>query len=66
MRKPSTRPGGNYAERPARRHVRRCTLYFVSRSFSVAAVITRWHWMQARWKSFLSAERAMSWTTRSA
>jgi len=66
MRKPSTRPGGNYAERPARRHIRRCTLYFVSRSFSVAAVITRWHWMQARWMSFLSAERAISWTTRPA
>ena len=54
MRKPPTRPGGNYAERPVRRHVRRCALYFVSRSFSVAAVITRWHWRQARWMSFRS------------
>ena len=29
---------------PSWRHVRRCALYFVSRSFSVAAMITRWHW----------------------
>jgi len=66
MRKPPTRPGANYAERPVRRHVRRCALYFVSKSFSVAAVITRWHWRQARWMRFLSDDRAMSWTTRPA
>jgi hypothetical protein len=48
--------GRTYAERPARRHVRRWALYFVSKSFSVAAMITRWHWTQARWMRFLSDE----------